>query len=107
MEVIFAVTAGTIIFGWLAKQGIESYSDSIGLLGILSMIGAMLGAMFLVFLSWTWVVSEHKASLINRQLGTDYTREDIMYASGYIEEVRVMHRQRIELNGDLFRGEDK
>ena len=73
-------------------------------------VGAVLGAVglsvVLVF-GYDWVASEHKAKIVNREYGTNYTREDIFYASDVIDTIREVQRQRIELNGDLLRGEGK
>lgn len=73
-------------------------------------VGAVLGAggltVVLVF-SYDWVASEHKAKVVNREYGTNYTREDIFYASDVIGTIREVQRQRIELNGNLLRGEGK
>ena len=79
-------------------------------LACIGCIGTILGAVgltvVLVF-GYHWVAAEHKAKLVNREYGTNYTREDIFYASDVINTIREVQRQRIELNGNLLRGEGK
>ncbi len=55
---------------------------------------------------WGWQASIYKASIVNRKYGTNYTREEIFYAGGVIEEIRQLDRKRIELNGDLLKDKE-
>lgn len=57
------------------------------------------------FTIWYWVASEYKTDIINREYGTSYTREEIFYADGVIETIQQLQRKRIEVNGDLMKGE--
>ena len=43
-----------------------------------------------------------KADLINAEYGTNYTREQMFFASDIIDTVREIKRQRVELNGNLM-----
>ena len=56
-------------------------------------------------LGYDWVAAEHQARIINREYGTDYTRQEVFYASKVIDTVRELDRKRIQLNGDLMRDE--
>lgn len=51
---------------------------------------------------WSWQSSKYKADIINREYNTQYTRQEIFYASDVIDTVRELDRKRIELNGDLL-----
>jgi hypothetical protein len=52
--------------------------------------------------SFYWVGAEYKARIINREYGTEYTREEVFYASDVIETIRELDRKRIELNGNIM-----
>ena len=75
--------------------------------GAVISIGAGLAAVVYAFVGWSWMVSEHKAKIINREYGTAYTREEIFWAADVIDTVRELDRKRIELNGDLMRDADQ
>lgn len=107
MEVLLFIAFGVAALCVIAYIGMDTENLFVLLVGVFSLFGAGAGALILVLASWEWLASSHKADLINRQLGTSYTKEDIFYASGYIEEVREMHRKRIELNGNLITGKEQ
>lgn len=58
-----------------------------------------------VWQGWNWIAAEKKANIINREYGTNYTREEVYFASDVIDTVRQLDRKRIEVNGDLMRAE--
>jgi hypothetical protein len=53
------------------------------------------------------MASEHKMHIINREYQTNYTREEIFYASDVIDTIRELDRKRIELNGNIMRDNDR
>lgn len=103
MSVLFLMCVGVVVLSVTANRLLDSMNGWAFAAGMVSMVLAFFGAAFLAIASWFWVASEHEARLINQQLGTSYTREDLFFASGYIDEVREMHRNRVEINGDLMR----
>src|SRR5690554_3828818 len=104
MEIIIAsIAIGTALLIALTVKTMDSYATLAMLISAISGFGAVIGGFVLVLGIYTWVSAEHKARLINQQIGTSYTAEDIFFASGYIDDVRELHRKRIEVNGDLLR----
>lgn len=67
--------------------------------GALGFIGLFICAALLK----PYFAAEHKANIINREYGTNYTPEEVFYASSVINTVREIDRKRIELNGDLMK----
>ncbi|MDH0335128.1 hypothetical protein [Metapseudomonas otitidis] len=59
------------------------------------------------FKAWDWFASEYKASIINREYGTNYSREEVFFASDVIDTIRELDRKRIEVNGDLMTGKER
>jgi len=103
MVVLISATIGLIALLFISVRGLNSYIGPIFAVGFVSLVLSVIIAVGLAFGTWFWVSSEHKARLINNQLGTHYTAEDVFYGSNYIDEVRELHRQRIEVNGNLLR----
>jgi hypothetical protein len=59
-----------------------------------------------VVLIYGWFAAEHKANIINREYGTQYTQAEIFYASDVVNIVKELNRTRIEVNGDFRRERD-
>ena len=59
------------------------------------------GACVFGCLAFNYRASETKASLINREYNTDYTTEEVFYASDVIDTIRELDRTRIEINGNI------
>lgn len=98
-----AMIASIALMTWAAKR------DS-AIVAIPSMLLCMIsGCAMLVYglIAFDWIASEHRALIINREYGTNYTREEVFYASSVIDTVRELDRKRIELDGDLINGDGK
>lgn len=78
----------------------------VGVLGLLCLCGAGFGAICYAFTVYSWLAADYKADIINREYGTNYTREEVFFASGVIDTIRELNRQRIEVNGDVFTGKE-
>ena len=52
-------------------------------------------------LAFNYRAAETKATLINREYNTDYTTEEVFYASDVINTIRELDRTRIEINGNI------
>lgn len=102
---VIAVVAG-ILLAFLGTNIYNNYSDFIECLGmIITVVSACVACIaFLVVAvcGWSWQSSKYKADIINREYNTQYTRQEIFYASDVIDTVRELDRKRIELNGDLL-----
>jgi len=79
--------------------------------GTISWRAFVLGAfMFIILVCYCvflkdWIGSEYKATVLNREYGASYTREEIFYASDVIDTIRQLDRTRMEINGDLMKKE--
>ena len=40
--------------------------------------------------------------IINSERGTNYTREDVLYASNVIDTIHQINRKRVEINGNVM-----
>ena len=102
---IILVATG-LLFVVLAFGGYKlatSGNDGLEIVGTFSSIMSFIVLCVFLAVGYGWVAAGHKADTINAQLGTEYTQSDVFYASEYIDEVRQLHRHRIELNGDLLK----
>lgn len=95
--------AGLIACFLLANDG----SFVAGLVGVILALGTGVTAICYSFTVWSWFASEYKASIINREYGTNYSREEVFFASDVIDTIRELDRKRIEVNGDLMTGKER
>lgn len=92
----------------IANDGYSAWHGLAALLSCLIAISAAFTGVAYVWQGWNWIAAEQKANIINREYGTNYTQEEVYFASDVIETVRQLDRKRIEVNGDLMRaGKDK
>ncbi len=75
--------------------------------GALLTIATGIASVSYAFTAWSWFAAEYKAEIINREYGTDYTKAEVFWASDVIDTVRELDRKRIELNGDIMRGDGR
>ena len=87
----------------LSEYGYSGWHELLMVSGIFSAIGTALTLVVYAFTVWSWIASEHKTNIINREYGTSYTREEVFFASDVIETVRQLDRKRLEVNGDILR----
>ena len=112
MTYLVIAAIGLTLFSLVAFKVADDMCGGIGeaalaALGTLSALAGTAGLVVTIVFGFQWVASEHKAKIVNSEYGTNYTREDIFYASDVIDTIREVQRQRIELNGDLLRGDRK
>lgn len=102
IHILIAIIAGVIFEIVLYK--IQNESDSLLAEVLMAVFGVVLGVAILtyVFAGLSWFAAEHKANIINREYGTNYTAQEVFWAEDVIETVRQIDRQRYEINGDLF-----
>jgi len=96
--VLLAVLCGVLL----------NYSDAYSffgfistILGVVSGLGSFLIAVFLAVVSYNWHAAEYQANIINREYSTNYTQEEIFYASNVIETIREIQRNRNEVTLNL------
>lgn len=99
------VLAFVISFSLLnySSNGYEGRHTFAGLMGAILAVIAGLTAIFYAVAGWGYVGAEYKADIVNREYGTDYTQQEIFFAGSVIDTIRELDRQRVEVNGDLFR----
>lgn len=52
-----------------------------------------------------YIGAGYKAELINKEYGTSYTQAQVFYASDVIDTIREIKRTRVEVNGNLLKGD--
>jgi len=97
-----------IIVGALVSFFLLRYADSCNrffviFMGFALAIGSGVAAVAYAFTVWGWMASEYQANVINREYGTQYTREEVFYASKVIDTIRELDRNRYEINGNVAR----
>ena len=100
ISIVVATLTAWVLFSY-ASNGYKLNNLIAGFFGVLIAFGAGGSAVSYAFAGWSWIASEHKAQIINREYGTAYTREEIFYASDVIETVRQLERKRYEINGNI------
>lgn len=98
--VIMALMSWLFFWGDYCKD-----SGFLFLLGIISAVLSVIMAIIVVGNVYDWIGSKYKADILNREYGTKYTQEEIYFARNVIETIRQMDRQRIEVNGNILKGQ--
>lgn len=101
--ILVALIVAAVISGVLMKVALDNYYGSVMVAGILLAIATAVSSLAYAHVVWSWLASESKANIINREYNTNYTREEIFYASSVIDTIRELDRKRFEVNGDLMR----
>ena len=71
--------------------------------GVMVAIGGI-GLVIYSLMAYSYVAAQYRADILNREYGTNYTREDVFYASSVIDTIKELDRKRIEVNGDIITG---
>lgn len=87
-----------------------NYSDNLdGIFEFLAVLFGFLGSAISfmatvagLLLSFGWFAASYQAQIINREYGTQYTQEEVFYASSVIDTIRMLDRKRIEVDGNLL-----
>lgn len=102
ISLIASVAVAWLLF-WHADKHYGWTGHLAAIAGVLIAVGAGFGVVSYAFTCWNWIASESKAQIINREYGTNYTREEIFFASSVIDTIREIDRKRVEINGDVMR----
>ena len=81
------------------QDGFEMFSV---LFGIISGTVTLFLLGFFSLTCWNWYSAEYQAKIINSEYGTNYTREDVLYASNVIDTIQQINRNRVEINGNVM-----
>ena len=101
MILLLVAIIALCVFGFFLIRRSEPYE--IGkLIGFcFSSIGSALLLMYF-FMFFDYISAGHKAKIINREFGTEYTQKEVFYAEDVIDAIAEIKRTRVELNGDLM-----
>lgn len=94
------MTVGLSVFG---SRDYEWYNTAAWIFAIFTALAAVAGIFIIIIFSWSWKSSEYKVKILNHEYHTNYTQEDLFYASDVIDIIRQLDRSRIEINGDLMK----
>ena len=100
------ISGGLFYFG--AKYDRERYTTGkttvLFLVGVFMSIATCFTLIAYCFTVWSWVASDYKKNIINREYNTEYSQAEVFFAEDVIDTIRELDRQRIEVNGNLMRG---
>lgn len=71
--------------------------------GLCLIIGTGIASVLFCAMSYGWFSAKYKMEIVNREYGTNYTHEEIFWASSVVETIRELDRKRYEVNGDFLR----
>jgi hypothetical protein len=105
-SILTLIACFTCLFVAENNRQLSSWVDSLlvisgGTFGVICMISISI----VLMCGYGWVASDYKAKILNKEFGTEYTREEIFYGSDVIDDIRELQRERIEINGNLITGE--
>jgi len=87
---------------YFCSDGFSGVHLIAGIFGMILTVVTGVSAVVYAFAGWNWLASEHKTAIINREYQTNYTREEVFWASDVIDTIRELDRKRIELNGNIM-----
>ena len=102
VAIIIAAVMSYVLFKYsFGEYGIENVGA--WLLGLIFGVLSAGSAIVYAFTVWSYIAADYKAEIINREYGTNYTQEEVFYASDVIDTIRNLDRKRYEFNGDIMR----
>ncbi len=108
MILMLVALMASAVFGMVMLQHQRVYDSFLPFMAFALLVAiSIFGLIGLSITAWSWVQSDYKAQIINREYGTDYTREEVFFAADVIDTVRELDRKRIEINGDIFTGKER
>lgn len=98
-----AMVVLTAVCAWgCNKATTDGWGAFLFVLGIFSGFCSFFSCIALAFLGYDWYAAGYKTQIINREYGTNYTREEVFYAKDVIDTIQEINRKRIEINGNLM-----
>ena len=104
VAIIVSMTLAVVMMHYGTEGYLGRHAVVFGL-GMVLAAAAGVTAVAYAFVAWEWFASEQRAKIINREYGTNYTREEVFWASDVIDTVRELDRKRVEVNGNVFTGQ--
>lgn len=96
--IIFTVL--TIVFFFMSSH--SDWVATFGSLGVITGLFAFALTIVVMSFGYDWYAANYKASIINREYGTNYSREEVFYAKDVIDTIQQINRKRIEVNGNVM-----
>lgn len=106
LYILLAIVLSAIIEVWFVKISINDNSAIADVLAFFWGAFVIIAIILYCVTGFSWFSAGYRAAIINREYGTNYTREEIFWASDVVETIQQINRERYELNGNLF-GNDK
>ena len=97
--IVLALVSMTILK--YTERRFDFWSTAVGFFAICGLVTAGLLCVFGGIQSYRWFSADYKARIINREYNTNYTREEIFYASDVIEIIHEIKRQRNEVKVEV------
>ena len=94
-------TCLVMAFMYWGNEADEWYNFMASVVALIGGVVVLIVVLFYCGRCYDWVASEYKVNIINREYNTDYTREEIFYASDVIETIRNLNRNRHEINSNI------
>ena len=107
INIVIAVVVTLFLTVFCGYYGDANDYPGFLILSCLSGLSCTFLSLFLCFGIFAYNAAQHKANIINREYGKNYTREDIFYADSVIDTIRELDRQRMEINGNILKGGNK
>ena len=105
---IIVIAVLVTIGGFFAAHfGNENNSVMVDVIGGLTAILGVIGIAGGITLSIYYHGASVQASVINREFGTNYTQDEVFYASNVIEIIQQIERNRVDANITVKTVEDK
>lgn len=101
-----AISVLSVFLFRYANSGFDGRHMLAAFTGILCAMAAAAGLVAGGIMAVSWRGAHVQAEIINREYGTNYTGEEVFYASSVIDTIRELQRRRVEVNGDVFREAD-
>lgn len=95
---LFASGGISVALCWIATHGFKIRHDIAGAIGVLGCAATVVGFIAYTLLAWEWLAAGEKAQIINAEFGTNYTQQEMFFASDVIEVVRHIERKRYEID---------
>lgn len=102
--ILFAASLTLVIWGDRGNSIRRNlFGVTTGGLGLFATAGC---ALFYFGMIYSWFGAQHKADILAREYGVEYSQAEMFFASDVINTVRELDRRRIEINGDFRRERD-
>lgn len=97
--ILVCVTIFALVIIAMGAHMLMDYDNIAGM--VLIVCGLVMG-ITLFGECYAWYASEYRAQVLNKEFGTNYTQQELFWASDVIDQIKHMNRARVEVNGDIL-----